>query len=305
MNPEQLQQALANPIISLPTFFHRDGRHDMDSLAGTVEFAVANGFPTLLLTAGDSNYELQSEPEIRTVAQTVVDAAAGRATVLVGTSLHWWRDQIIDFARYVDGLGAGAMILRPSASLGTGAVEDDVFDLYQAVGEQVNCGIVLNGHFSMNLLKRLADIPQVIGLKEDAGDAWCHDALYAVGKKLTVFNGGQKWRFLYGVLWGMKGYMTSFGPLAPQVSHDFWAAVQKKDLFAAAKIVDQYDNPFFEHSIAHPRGFHSVRQACFELFGRGPRWLRKPQASLDDVEMAALREVFVGMGLEEHLAEPG
>jgi len=30
--PQQLPTALANPIISLPTFFHRDGRHDLDSL---------------------------------------------------------------------------------------------------------------------------------------------------------------------------------------------------------------------------------------------------------------------------------
>lgn len=298
MEPTQLQAALANPIISLPTYFHRDGQQDLASLEQTVEFAIDNGFPTLLLTAGDSNYELQSEAEIRTVARTVVNAAAGRATVLVGTALHWWRDQILDFATYVDELGAGVMVLRPPVSLGSSpAFEDPVFDLYRAVDQRVNCGIVLNGQFSMPLLKRLADLPKVIGLKEDAGDAWCHDALYAVGKQLSVFNGGQKWRFLYGLLWGMKGYMTSFGPWAPQVAQRFWAAVQDKDLFAAAQIVDTYDNPYFAYSIGHAKGFNAVQQACFEVFGRGPRWLRAPQPSLDDDEMAALRQVFVAMDL--------
>jgi len=298
MDPERLQAALAQPIISLPTYFHRDGRQDLLSLSRTVDFSIDNDFSTSLLTAGDSNYELQSETEIRAVVQAVVDAAAGRATVLVGTALHWWRDQIIDFARFVDDLGAGVMVLRPSASGGNGPhFEDPVFAMYEAVAAQVNCGIVLNGQFSMGLLDRLADIPQVIGLKEDAGDAWCHDALYTVGDRISVFNGGQKWRFLYGLLWGMKGYMSSFGPLAPQVAHQFWHAVQQKDLFAAARIVDTYDNPFFQHSISHPKGFHPVRQASFEIFGRGPRWLRAPQASLDDTEMAALRDVFVHMGL--------
>ena len=298
MDPQQLQTALANPIVSLPTYFHRDGRQDLASLQQTVDFCIDHGFVTLLLTAGDSNYDLQSEAEIRTVARSVVEAAAGRATVLVGTALHWWHQQILDFATYVDQLGAGVMVLRPAASLGSGpAFEDPVFALYRAVDRRVNCGIVLNGQFSMDLLKRLADLPKVVGLKEDAGDAWCHDALYAVGDRLSIFNGGQKWRFLYGLLWGMKGYMTSFGPWAPQVTQRFWQAVQAKDLFSAAQIVDTYDNPFFAHSINHPKGFHPVRQACFEVFGRGPRWLRPPQPSLDDDELAALRQVFAKMDL--------
>ena len=149
----------------------------------------------------------------------------------------------------------------------------------------------------MKLLKRLAEIPSIVALKEDAGDPWCHDALWTVGKKLTIFNGGQKWRFLYAVLWGATGYLTTYGLLAPKVAHRFWDAVQRKDLFAAAEIVDTYDNPFFEVAIDHPKGFHPVRQASMEVFGRGPRWMRPPQPSLDDREMDELRAIFGGMGL--------
>lgn len=299
MNPEELRKALANPIISLPTFFTRRGEQDLESVRGTVEFAISNDFKVLLLTAGDSNYELQSESEIRALARAVIAQAAGRATVLVGTAYHWWRDQIVHFARYVEDLGAdGVMVLRPQVSLGDAPhFEDLVFEMYQTVAEAVDCGLVLNGVFSMRLLKRLAEIPSVVGLKEDAGDPWCHDALYAVGRRLAVFNGGQKWRFLYGVLWGMVGYLTTYGLLAPQVTHRFWDAVQRRDLFAAAQIVDAYDNPFFGHAIPHPKGFHPVLQATMEVFGRGPRWMRPPQPSLNDREMDELREIFDAMGL--------
>ena len=299
MTPDELKAALANPIVSLPTFYTRTGEQDLDSVRNTAEFSIEHGFRVLLLTAGDSNYDLQSEAQIRALARAVIEQARDRAAVLVGTALPWWQDQIVDFARYVEDLGAaGVMVLRPPISGGNSpGFEDPVFDLYQAVSKAVDCGLVLNGVFSMDLLKRLARIPNVVGLKEDAGDPWCHDALWAVGRDLAVFNGGQKWRFLYGVLWGMVGYMTSFGPLAPQVAHQFWEAVQQQDLFAAARIVDAYDNPYFEHSINHPKGFHPTRQAAFEIFGRGPRWMRPPQPSLDEAEMDALREVFDRMGL--------
>ncbi|MFH1009351.1 MAG: dihydrodipicolinate synthase family protein, partial [Candidatus Latescibacterota bacterium] len=277
----------------------RAGAQDLESVRSTVEFAIGNDLKVLLLTSGDSNYELQSEEEIRAVARAVIEQAAGRATVIVGTAYHWWHDQIVDFARYVVDLGADAIMpLRPQVALGNSPFnEDPTFEIYRAVSEAVDCGIVLNGVFSMNLLGRLAEIPNVVALKEDAGDAWCHDALYAVGKKLAVFNGGQKWRFLYGRLWGMAGYMTTYGLLAPQVTHEFWSAVLRKELFAAAKIVDTYDNPFFGFAIAHPKGFHSVLQAAMEVFGRGPRWLRAPQPSLDDQEMVTLRAVFEELGL--------
>ena len=299
MQPDELKNALASPIVSLPTFFTREGAQDLESLRGTVEFVITHGMKVLLLTAGDSNYELQSEEEIRAVARTLIETARGRSTVVVGTASHWWSDQIIGFARYVEDLGAdGVMVLRPQVARGDSAhFEDPVFEMYRAVADAIDCGVVLNGIFSMRLLKRLAEIPGVVALKEDAGDPWCHDALWTVGKELAVFNGGQKWRFLYGMLWGMVGYMTTYGILAPQVTHQFWEAVQKKDMFAAARIVDTYDNPLFEYAIGHPKGFHPVSQATMEVFGRGPRWLRAPQPSLNDTEMDELRGIFRRMGL--------
>lgn len=299
MKPEELKKTLYAPIVSLPTFFTRDGKQDLESVRNSVEFVISNGFKVLLLTAGDSNYDLQSESEIRDLAKGVIEQSAGRAIVVVGTAYYWWHNQIVNFARYSDELGAdGVMILRPQVSLGDSPhFEDPVFEIYRSVAKEVRCGVVLNGVFSMKLLKRLSEIPNVVGLKEDAGDPWCHDALWAVGKKLALFNGGQKWRFLYGMLWGMVGYLTTFGLLAPQVTHNFWDAVQEKDMFKAAKIVDTYDNPFFEYAIGHPKGFHSVRQATLEIFKRGPRWLRSPQPSLNDSEMEELRVIFDKMGL--------
>jgi len=95
----------------------------------------------------------------------------------------------------------------------------------------------------------------------------------------------------------MRGYLTTYGLLAPKVTHQFWSAIEHRDLFAAAHIIDKYDNPFFEYAINHPKGFHSVRQAALEVFGRGSRWMRPPQPSLNDQEIDELRAIFGKMGL--------
>ena len=65
LHPAELKKALVGPIVSLPTFFTREGTQDLESVRSTVEFVIAHGFEVLLLTSGDSNYELQRESEIR------------------------------------------------------------------------------------------------------------------------------------------------------------------------------------------------------------------------------------------------
>jgi dihydrodipicolinate synthase/N-acetylneuraminate lyase len=91
--------------------------------------------------------------------------------------------------------------------------------------------------------------------------------------------------------------MDTYAFWAPQVTHDFWEAVQRKDLFAAARIVERYENPYFEHTGPHPKGYAPAQQAAYEIFGRGPRWMRPPQPSLNDTEVEELRAVFEKMGL--------
>ncbi|MFH1007162.1 MAG: hypothetical protein V1800_06640, partial [Candidatus Latescibacterota bacterium] len=68
MNAADLRKTVAAPIVSLPTYFTRAGAQDLESVRSTVEFAIGNDLKVLLLTSGDSNYELQSEEEIRAVA---------------------------------------------------------------------------------------------------------------------------------------------------------------------------------------------------------------------------------------------
>ncbi len=89
--------------------------------------AIDNGMRILLLTSGDSNYGQQSEEEIRLMAATVLGRAGDRAAVIVGTGHPWWKEQITDFGRYVESLGAAAvMVLWPQAASSDSALTASV-----------------------------------------------------------------------------------------------------------------------------------------------------------------------------------
>jgi dihydrodipicolinate synthase/N-acetylneuraminate lyase len=303
-NYEELKADISRPIISVPTFFSQNGKQDLSSVRQSVEFAIKNGHKTLLLTSSDSDLFNQTEEEIRLFAEAVINQTAGRAAVIAGTNAFWWRDKIISYAKYVSKLGAnGVMVLNPftsgdvSSTQDNPDVEDKIVETYNTVADSVECGVILCGFFTMKVLKRLAEIPGIVGLKEDMGDSWCHDAISMVGKKINIFCGGQKWRFLYEYLLGVKGYITTFGMLAPKITHKFWEAIKNKEFEEAVQIIEFYENPFYEYALNHPKGFLPVAKASFEIFERGPRWMRPPIPSFNDNEMKELKNIFKRMDL--------
>ena len=135
-----------------------------------------------------------------------------------------------------------------------------MFELYREVSEALECATVLHGRFSMPLLKRLAALPGVGAAKEDAGDAWCHDALWAVGDHLPILGSGPTERPVRGCQGGRSIRQS-----------------------------------VFRIAVGHAGGYNAVQQAAMEVFGCGPRWLRQPQVSLDDGEMEELRNLFEHM----------
>ena len=53
---DRVREALTGPIASVHTPFNEDGSIDFDGLRRSIDFDIAAGSRTVLLTAGDSHY---------------------------------------------------------------------------------------------------------------------------------------------------------------------------------------------------------------------------------------------------------
>ncbi len=294
MEPKELKARLKGPIVSIPTPFKRDYSVDHEGVRRIIDFAIENGMKTILLTGGDSQFFSLSMEEIRELTKVVVEQVADRAVTIAAT-WQWWTGMTVDFAQYAQKIGAdGFMVPRPSWA----SSDEAVYRHYKSVMEEIGLGIILQGEFSMSLLERLADIEQVVALKEDAGDRFYHDALRRVGNRLGIFCGGQYWRALYGYALGSTGFFAgSYGTLAPWIAKQFYEALTRGDLEKAKEIVNKYDEPLFAFGLAHPKGWQATWRAALEIFGLAQRWLRPPQESFSQEEVNELRKVFVKMGL--------
>jgi len=300
MEPEELKKRIWGPIVSIPTPFTANHDVDYDGVRRIIDVAIEGGIKVILTTAGDSQFQILSMDEIKKLTKVMVEHVAGRATVMAGT-WSWWTGALVKFAKYVEQLGAdGLMILLTATPFRQDLTDEAKFRYYKAVADETRLGLVLQGHqfISVPLIRRIVDeIDQVVGMKEDGGDRYYYDIVRAFSKRLAIFCGGQKWRFLNAYPYGSVGFLSVYGSFQPKIATDFYSYLVAGDLKKAMEIERKYDQPLFDFGLNSPKGFQATWAATLELFGVAQRWMRPPAEPFTQQEMEKLREMFVNVDL--------
>src|ERR1051325_8153270 len=113
LNRDEIRAALTGPLWSLCTPFRRDGEIDYEGLRKQIDFTIAAGCKTVLLTAGDSHYIILSDQEIADVTRKTIEYTGGRAMVVVAAR-YYGTSQAVEFAKYTRDLGADVfMVMAP------------------------------------------------------------------------------------------------------------------------------------------------------------------------------------------------
>ena len=134
-------------------------------------------------------------------------------------------------------------------------------------------------------------------MKEDASDDYYVAITKRFGKRIAIFCGGQKGRYLKAQPYGSPAFFSFFITFAPQVTMEFWHAVQKNDLDAARAVVARYEKPVFDFCLAGPRSFNAYWRALLEYFGVAQRYVRPPDESCTDADMQRVKALCDGLGL--------
>lgn len=288
MNPAEFKRRLVGPILSNPTPFKADFDLDYEGLRQIVRRALRHGIRIFALTAGNSQYQSLSYPEIKELTKALVESVNGEGIVIAATG-DWWTDQAADYAVYAEKVGADAVqVLLPSRSGG----EDAIVRHFETIAKGIRIGIVLHGIYSESLLRKLLTIDSIVGMKEDGELTYFIDRQIQFGDRISIFGGGQEYRFLVGLPYGAKAFYSTYSTFAPDISMLFWKAIQAGDLKEAARITTKYDYPFL-------KGFtHPWWHATLEYFGVAQRYVRPPQVSYTDEQMKEVKLFFDKQGID-------
>ena len=230
-------------MVALVTPMAEDGALDFPALDELVDFHVENGSQAIVAvgTTGESA-TLDFDEHCEVVAR-VVQRAAGRIPVIAGTGSNATREAI-ELTRCAEQAGADACLLvTPYYNKPT---QEGLYLHYKAVADAVPVPQILYnvpGRTACDLLPetvaRLADIPNIVGLKEATGDMGrARRILDDCGDRLDLFSGDDA-TALDLMLLGGKGVISVTANVAPRLMAEMCRCARDGEPERAAGINDR------------------------------------------------------------------
>ncbi len=285
-------------MVALVTPMIEDGRVDEQSLRALIDWHVEQGTEAIVAvgTTGESA-TLDEEEHCRVIRQTV-EFCAGRIPVIAGTGANS-TTEAISLTRCAQQSGADACLLvTPYYNKPT---QEGLYLHHKKVAEEVDIPQILYnvpGRTACDMLPetvgRLAQIENIIGIKEATGDLSRVDQLRAVcGDDFELYSGDDATAREF-ILAGGQGVISVTTNIAPKAMSDMCRAALAGDRETAAAI-DQgiaclHRDLFLE---ANPI---PVKWALAEM-GRIPSGIRLPLTWLSEKYHGELRNSMRQAGL--------
>jgi len=285
-------------MVALVTPMRADGSLDMAALADLVEFHVEQGSDAIIAvgTTGESP-TLDHEEHCAVIAR-VVDVAAGRIPVIAGTGANSTREAI-ELTRC--GMEAGAdacLLVVPYYNKPT---QEGLYRHYRAVAEAVAIPQILYnvpGRTITDMLpetvERLANIPNIVGIKEATGNLErARQLMDCCGDRIDIYSGDDA-TAMELMLMGGRGDISVTANVAPKLMQQMCAAALAGDR-ATAEALNERLMPLHQKLFVEANPI-PVKWALTEM-GRIPPGIRLPLTPLSAPFHETLREALRSAGV--------
>ncbi len=206
-------------IVALVTPMQADGTVDYGALERLVDFHVSNGTNAIVAVGTTGESPTLSVEEHIDVVKRVVARAAKRIPVIAGTGANSTREAI-ELTQLAKDVGADACLsVTPYYNKPT---QEGLYQHFKAIATAVSVPILLYnvpGRTACDLkpdtVQRLADIPNIVGLKEAPSLERNRELLARVGGRLALFSGDDDLA-CESVLAGFQGVISVTANIAPR-----------------------------------------------------------------------------------------
>ena len=263
------------------TQFDADLRVDLPATRAVQSALIEDGVHGLVVlgTCGENN-SLTAE-EKRSVLRGAVEAAGGRVPIIVGVS-ELTTAAAVAFARDAEAIGATALMVLPAMVYVP--TPDELEFHFRSVAGVTRLPIMLYNNppayrvsIDTDTLNRLADVPNIVAVKESAPDTRRFtDVVNACGERFVLFAGLDDVMF-EGITLGARGWVSGLTNAFPRESLALYEALRAGDLARARKIYRWF------MPLLHLDAGHDLVQAiklAEQIMGRGSERVRPPRLPL-------------------------
>ncbi|MGW1808207.1 5-dehydro-4-deoxyglucarate dehydratase [Streptomyces sp. NPDC002078] len=292
----RLREGMARGVLSFPlTAFHDDGSLDPGGFRAHVADRLAAGPGAVFPACGTGEFFSLDEEEYRTVVATAVEEAAGRVPVVAGTGYGW--AQAARFARIAEEAGADALLVLPHYLVD--APQHGLAAQLERLAERTRLPLIAYQRgqvaYTADSLRRIARIPNVIGLKDGHSDLDRLQRLtLAAPDGFLFFNGAATAEIqarAYATV-GVPAYSSAVHAFAPEIAGAFFAALRDADHGTADKLLRDFYVPFVELRDRAPGYAVSLVKAAARLRGQRVGPVRAPLTDPAPADLTDLKALL-------------
>lgn len=273
-------------------------RVDEAALRRVVDYIIKGGVHGILAMGSNGEFfGLEKEEHYRALS-IILDQAAGRVPVYMGVADITTRE-CVKTAKRAEELGAQAITILPPMFLTPN--EEELFQHFKAIAEATSLPVLLynnpdkvKNNISVNLLLRLTEIPNIVGMKDSSGDMTLTAEYIRVtrDKDFKIFA-GRDVMILGSMVYGAVGAVASTANIVPELVVEIYEKYVAGDMDGAREAQFKL-NPF--RMCFNLSSFPVATKDACNLIGLDVGKSIKPNTASSDAVMAKMKSILTELG---------
>ncbi|MDV6346359.1 4-hydroxy-tetrahydrodipicolinate synthase [Nitrosomonas sp. Is35] len=227
-------------LVAIVTPMDEEGGLDLDRFRALLDFHIDQGTDGVVIVGTTGESPTVDFEEHHLLMRTAVDHVAGRIPVIAGTGANSTREAI-DLSIYAKNAGVDACLsVAPYYNKPT---QEGLYQHFKAIAEAVDIPHILYNvpgrtvaDIRNDTALRLAQIPNIVGIKDATGDIGRgSDLLQRAPSDFFIYSGDDVSGLAF-LLLGGHGVISVTANVAPRMMHDMCAAAFAGDLNTARAI---------------------------------------------------------------------
>jgi 5-dehydro-4-deoxyglucarate dehydratase len=257
-------------------------------------FAALEGERVITVCGGTGEFHSLTETENREIVAAAASEVKGKSPLISG--IGGATESAIRMATAAAEAGSDVVLVMPCEEI-IEKGEPAIFQHHAAIAAAVDIGLMpyrhKNSPFSIDLVLRFLEIPNVVALKDESGDInWFRDMILATEKQLPGITGSEMLAPYY-YLAGGSGITTGMACLTPRLSLEQYRAAAKGDYHGALRIRDKLA-PITKF---RSQTGNTMLKAGLEMMGLAGGPIRETKAVISDEDRKTLRKLLVELGV--------
>ncbi|MER0169731.1 MAG: 4-hydroxy-tetrahydrodipicolinate synthase [Nitrosomonas sp.] len=224
-------------LVAIVTPMDEEGGLDLDRFRALLDFHIDQGTDGVVIVGTTGESPTVDFEEHHLLMRTAVDHVAGRIPVIAGTGANSTREAI-DLSVYAKNAGVDACLsVAPYYNKPT---QEGLYQHFKAIAEAVDIPHILYNvpgrtvaDIRNDTALRLAQIPNIVGIKDATGDIGRgSDLLQRAPSDFFIYSGDDVSGLAF-LLLGGHGVISVTANVAPRMMHDMCAAAFAGDLNTA------------------------------------------------------------------------